>query len=88
MLDIRLLRENFSAFESGLARRGLGAVAAELQALDTEARAAQTELQKALAEGPRDEFCVYRRYDCEPQCGRCVPEIRAMLEQAREPEAA
>ena len=46
------------------------------------------QVQKALAEGPRDEFCVYRRYDCEPQCGRCVPEIRAMLEQAREREAA
>ena len=50
MLDIRLLRENFSAFESSLARRGLGAVATELQMLDTEARAAQTELQIALAE--------------------------------------
>ena len=46
------------------------------------------QVQKALDEAPRDEFCVYRRYDCEPQCGRCVPEIRAMLERTRESEAA
>ncbi len=50
MLDIRLLRENFSAFEAGLARRGLSDVAQALQHLDTSARAAQTELQRALAE--------------------------------------
>jgi bacterioferritin-associated ferredoxin len=37
---------------------------------------------------PRDEMCVYRYYQCEPQCGRCVPEIREMLIEARETEAA
>ncbi len=50
MLDIRLLRENFETFEAGLARRGLGGVAHELQQLDSSARAAQTELQITLAE--------------------------------------
>ena len=47
-----------------------------------------SQVKKALDERPQDEFEVYRRYDCEPQCGRCVPEIRAMLESMREPEAA
>jgi len=46
------------------------------------------QVQKALAERPSDEIEVYRRYGCEPQCGRCVPEVRAMLESTREPEAA
>jgi bacterioferritin-associated ferredoxin len=49
----------------------------------------QKQVREAIDRKPaRDEMCVYRYYQCEPQCGRCVPEIREMLIEARETEAA
>jgi bacterioferritin-associated ferredoxin len=49
----------------------------------------QKQVREAIRDGrPRDAMCVYRYHQCEPQCGRCVPEIREMLREAREPEAA
>jgi bacterioferritin-associated ferredoxin len=47
-----------------------------------------TQIREAIAKRPRDAASVYRYYDCAPQCGRCVPEIREMLKQAREAKAA
>jgi bacterioferritin-associated ferredoxin len=46
------------------------------------------EVRKAIENRPRDAMDVHRYYQCEPQCGRCLPEIREMLSAAREPEAA
>ena len=49
MHDIRSIREDPEAFDQGLERRGLEPLAATLIALDERRRAAQTELQAALA---------------------------------------
>jgi bacterioferritin-associated ferredoxin len=46
------------------------------------------DVRKAIEDRPRDALSVYRYHGCEPQCGRCVPEIREMLEESRESEAA
>ena len=45
MFDIKWIRENPEAFDSGLKLRGIEAASAELIALDAKRRAAQTELQ-------------------------------------------
>ena len=45
MLDIRWIRENPDAFDSGLAKRAMNAMAARLIELDGKRRASQTELQ-------------------------------------------
>jgi len=49
MHDIRLIRDDPAAFDAGLARRGLEPLSAALIVLDDRRRAAQTELQAALA---------------------------------------
>jgi seryl-tRNA synthetase len=49
MFDLKWIRENPEAFDRGLARRGLGARAAEVLALDTEWRAAETAAQEIQA---------------------------------------
>jgi seryl-tRNA synthetase len=49
MHDIRFLRENPTAFDAGLARRGLEPLSAELLALDERSRAIKTELQQGQA---------------------------------------
>ena len=46
MFDLKLIRENPEAFDVGMARRGLGPVAARLIDADAERRACQTELQQ------------------------------------------
>ena len=46
------------------------------------------QIREAIAKRPRDAAAVYRYYDCAPQCGRCVPEVREMLKQAREAKVA
>jgi bacterioferritin-associated ferredoxin len=46
------------------------------------------QIREALAKRPRDVAAVYRYYDCAPQCGRCVPEVRELLKQAREAKVA
>lgn len=48
----------------------------------------QAQVRKAIENHARDAAAVYRYHDCQPQCGRCVPEVRAMLKDAREPKAA
>jgi seryl-tRNA synthetase len=45
MHDLRWIRENPDAFDSGLKRRGLDPLASEVMELDSQRRAAQTELQ-------------------------------------------
>jgi seryl-tRNA synthetase len=49
MHDIRFIRENPSAFDAGLARRGLSPLSAELLALDARSRALKTQLQQDQA---------------------------------------
>ena len=49
MHDIRYIRENATAFDAALARRGAEPVAETILALDTKKRAIQTELQSGLA---------------------------------------
>ena len=49
MHDIRFLRENPTAFDAGLARRGLEPLSAELLALDERSRAIKTALQQGQA---------------------------------------
>jgi seryl-tRNA synthetase len=49
MHDIRLIRDDPTAFDDGLKRRGLEPLASTLLALDERRRAAQTELQTVLA---------------------------------------
>jgi seryl-tRNA synthetase len=49
MHDIRIIRDDPAAFDAALKRRGLEPVASALVALDERRRAAQTELQAALA---------------------------------------
>src|SRR3954471_2818612 len=49
MHDIRLIRDDPEGFDAGLNRRGLEPLASALIALDERRRAAQTELQAALA---------------------------------------
>ena len=48
----------------------------------------QKQVREACEKRPRDVMDVYRYHACEPQCGRCVPEIRDMLTKASEPKAA
>jgi len=48
----------------------------------------QKQVREAVDQRPRDVIEVYRYHACEPQCGRCVPEVRAMLTEAREAKAA
>lgn len=48
----------------------------------------EKQIRKAIENQPGDAMAVYGYYDCQPQCGRCVPEIREMLVEARESEAA
>ncbi len=50
MHDIRTIRDDPAAFDAGLARRGLGPMAADLLALDTARRAAVTGAEAALAD--------------------------------------
>ncbi len=47
MHDIRLIRDDPDGFDKGLARRGLGPVAQDILALDTERRALTTQVQEA-----------------------------------------
>ena len=49
MHDIRLIRENPEAFDAALARRGLGAIAGLIVALDARKREQQTTVQEGLA---------------------------------------
>lgn len=49
MHDIRLIRDDPAAFDTGLARRGLGPLSAAILAADASLRALQTEMQAALA---------------------------------------
>jgi seryl-tRNA synthetase len=49
MHDIRFIRENPSAFDAGLARRGLAPLSAEILALDEQSRALKTQLQQGQA---------------------------------------
>ena len=49
MLDIKWIRDNPQAFDQGLARRGLAALADSVLDLDTRRRAAQTALQEMQA---------------------------------------
>ncbi len=49
MFDVKWIPENPDAFDRGLARRGLGARAAEILALEAKWRAAETSAQEALA---------------------------------------
>jgi bacterioferritin-associated ferredoxin len=46
------------------------------------------QVRQAIENQPGDVMAVYRYHECQPQCGRCVPEIREMLDEARETEAA
>jgi seryl-tRNA synthetase len=59
MHDIKAIRDNPQAFDAGLARRGLGALSAELIAIDEEKRGHQSRLQEAQAQRP------------VKRCGRC-----------------
>ena len=45
MFDIKWIRDNPEAFDAGLSKRGLTAMAGQLIALDASRRAAQTALQ-------------------------------------------
>jgi seryl-tRNA synthetase len=49
MHDIRFIRENPSAFDVGLARRGLAPLSAEILAFDEQSRALKTQLQQGQA---------------------------------------
>jgi seryl-tRNA synthetase len=49
MHDIRFIRENPSAFDVGLARRGLAPLSAEILAIDEQSRALKTQLQQGQA---------------------------------------
>lgn len=48
----------------------------------------EKQVHEAIKNRPRDVEAVYRYHQCQPQCGRCVPDIREMLDEARETEAA
>jgi len=34
----------------------------------------------AIAGGSRSVASVYKKLSCTPQCGKCVPEVRSMLQ--------
>ena len=59
MRDLKSIRDNPEAFDSGLARRGLAPRSAEILDLDTRRRAAQTAFQEMQA----------RRNDASKQIG-------------------
>jgi len=40
------------------------------------------------AEGVSSVAPLFRRLDCRPQCGKCLPEIRSLLCATRERSAA
>jgi bacterioferritin-associated ferredoxin len=42
------------------------------------------EVLKALQAGAQKPVDVFRQSECLVQCGRCLPEIRAHLQQHRE----
>jgi len=39
-------------------------------------------VEAAVAAGSRSVAQVYRALDCRPQCGKCVPTVRAMVGSA------
>jgi len=43
----------------------------------------EREAKTAAGGGCRSVSQVYGRLGCRPQCGRCVPEVRAILSAAR-----
>ncbi|WP_088184345.1 serine--tRNA ligase [Sphingobium sp. Z007] len=49
MHDIRFIRENPTAFDAGLARRGLAPLSAEILAMDEQSRSIKTQLQQGQA---------------------------------------
>lgn len=48
----------------------------------------EKQIREAIANRPRDAAGVYRYHGCQPQCGRCVAEVREMLKQALDAKAA
>ncbi|MCE9521872.1 MAG: (2Fe-2S)-binding protein [Alphaproteobacteria bacterium] len=49
----------------------------------------QRQVREAISKlRPQDPGSIYRYYDCKPQCGRCVSDVRQMLIKERETEAA
>ena len=96
MYDLKAIRENPDAFDSGLARRGLPARAGEVLALDAEARkltvalnelqtkrnAAAKEIGAAKARGDEDEF---NRLRAEVDAVKKeIPEIEAAEKEKRD----
>ena len=41
------------------------------------------DVREAVSGEARGVSCVFKKFDCKPQCGRCVPEIREMLAEKR-----
>jgi seryl-tRNA synthetase len=83
MHDIRLIRDDPDSFDAALARRGLEPLSAALIALDERRRAAQTELQAALAR--RNEASkaigIAKAQKREDEAQALMAEVSALKEQ-------
>ena len=83
MHDIRLIRDDPQAFDTGLGRRGLEPLSSALIALDERRRAAQTELQTALAR--RNEASkaigIAKAQKREDDAAALLAEVAALKEQ-------
>ena len=83
MHDIRAIRANPAAFDTGMARRGLPPAAERLLALDTERRTATTAVEEARA--PRNHLSASGKTSTEINglhSSRLDESIRALLETA------
>ncbi|MBP7066610.1 MAG: (2Fe-2S)-binding protein [Ferrovibrio sp.] len=43
----------------------------------------ERDVRGAIAEGCRSVAAVYRHLADRPQCGKCVPDVRCMVQQSR-----
>jgi seryl-tRNA synthetase len=84
MFDVKWIRENPAAFDRGLARRGLEPRAAEILALETKWRAAETSAQETLAR--RNRFA--KEIGAAKAQGKDIAELLNRVSSDKELQAA
>jgi seryl-tRNA synthetase len=90
MFDIKAIRDNPTAFDAGLKRRGLGPLAAGLIARDEELRAIKTRLQEAQARrnAASKEIGKAKGAKDEALASKLMAEVNALKDQLQADEDA
>ena len=42
------------------------------------------QVKSAIEKGACQPLDVYRSFECAPKCGKCVPEVRTLIQETRE----